>query len=148
MARGRPPGRGKYRPRYARQLREGLRAQGLSVEQVCQLWKITRGTYEYWKQNNPDFEEAHEHGERDFSAFWYSIAVKQATGEMRGYPNHTQFVLERLTNIQLRREEKQREADSPVHTINIRIIEPPALEHRTDGVIEGELLETSIPENA
>lgn len=78
----RPP---KYKKKYAKQLREGLRDNiHMSIEACCKIWGVAKRTYYNWLEVYPEFAEAHEIGERDYNIQLESLIVKNMTGEMKG----------------------------------------------------------------
>jgi len=74
----------KFRPKYSKQLRNGLRADGKSIREICSIWGITKRTYENWRKAHPSFEEAHEIGENDKASWWHKTQRSAATGEIQG----------------------------------------------------------------
>src|ERR1700677_3909182 len=83
-----PPMTGKtrtsqyYKKKYAKELREGLRADGKTIEHCCKLWGICRKSYYNWLREYPDFAEAAEGGEMVFYIYWYELGQNScATGK-------------------------------------------------------------------
>lgn len=75
----------KYKKKYAKQLREGLRDNiYMSVEACCKVWGIAKKTYYNWLDTIPEFAEAAEIGERDYNVQLEAVIVKNMTGEMKG----------------------------------------------------------------
>ena len=76
--------RKKYRPLFAKQLQDGLRRDGKSIEECCIAWGVATSCYYDWKKKYPKFEDAAEIGERDASAFWARKYRAVATGDEKG----------------------------------------------------------------
>ena len=74
----------KYDPKYARQLRKGLRRNGASINKLCQMWDICRTTYNYWIEIHPDFADAVEYGKRDYIVYLEDLAMDVARGDLKG----------------------------------------------------------------
>lgn len=77
-------GNSKYSPKYAKYLRNGLRAEGKTIAEVCRDWKITKVTYNKWVESFPVFKHAHEMGELDYESFWAERYRNTATGVEEG----------------------------------------------------------------
>lgn len=74
----------KYRKKYTKQLLEGLRADGKSIEECCQIWGVNTKTYNNWIEKYPEFKEAAEFGERDKRAWWNKEHRDVASGVKPG----------------------------------------------------------------
>lgn len=74
----------KYRPKFSKDLRDGLRRDGKSVAEVCQIWGISRANYDQWSKSIPIFTEAVEIGNIDCEAFWTKTYRAVACGEQEG----------------------------------------------------------------
>lgn len=77
-------GNSKYKPKYARELLNGLRQDGKSIEEVCSVWGVSRGTYDAWVKTHEKFKTAHEVGELDKIAWWRKVQRDVASGVMNG----------------------------------------------------------------
>ncbi len=77
-------GNSKYRPKYAKDLRNGLRKDGKSLEEVCCLWGVTMMAYSAWRKTHPIFEEAHHIGEQDKTSWWRQVQREVASGARPG----------------------------------------------------------------
>jgi len=60
----------KYKPRYSKALQEGLRKDGLIIEECCLLWGITTPTWYNWIATIPKFAEAAAIAEMDYRAYF------------------------------------------------------------------------------
>jgi len=77
-------GNSKYRPKFAEDLRNGLRKDGLWIKEVCALWGISLKSYYEYIDAHPTFAVAHEQGELDFTCFWATKYRLTATGAAPG----------------------------------------------------------------
>lgn len=111
-----------YRPCFAKQLKEGLRAGGKTIEHCCKDWGTTRQAYYTWVKDIPEFKTAHEYGERDFYIFWYELGLKGCLGEIKLNAGVYNFVMTNLHNWQAKAETKVTH-DEQIKTININVIE-------------------------
>lgn len=78
------PAESKYKKKYAKELINGLRKDGLIIEEICQKWGITAPTYRNWKKEYPEFAEATEIGERDYRCWWAARYRNTAIGVEHG----------------------------------------------------------------
>lgn len=116
----------KYSRKYAKQLKNGLRADGKSINKVCQLWDITRTTYNYWIEHYPEFKTAAEIGQRDFCVFLEDQAMKLALGEVKGNAGMMIFALKNAEGMEWKdKVETNITSDETIHRINISILPPP-----------------------
>lgn len=74
----------KYKPSYAKKLRDGLRATGMSIWEVCREFGITEKTYYNWKAEYTSFADACEIGERDYKIFWHKQYIEGLDGSKNG----------------------------------------------------------------
>lgn len=97
----------KYKPRYTKQLNEGMRAGGMSIEECCVEWGISMPTWYEWIKAYPKFEQAvavadtqyrawlqREYragmtGEKKMNAGMMIFATKQALGWADKVETHT-----------------------------------------------------------
>ena len=82
-----------YKPKYAKQLRNGLRKDGKSIDEVCAIWGVSTDAYRDWRKAHPAFEEAHKQGDRDKRAWWFALQRKVASGEATGNASVINFAL-------------------------------------------------------
>ncbi len=71
----------KYKKKFTKQLKEGIRSQGLSIVELCLMWGITSATYYTWLKEHPEFAEAAEIGDMQQAAWWHRKYRAGATGE-------------------------------------------------------------------
>ena len=74
----------KYKPSYAKKLRDGLRANGMSIWEVCREFGISEKTYYNWKAEYTSFADACEIGERDYKIFWHRQYIEGLDGSKNG----------------------------------------------------------------
>lgn len=121
-----------YKRKFAKQLIEGMRASGKTIEHCCKEWGITRKTYQKWVQQYPEFAEAADQGDQDFYIYWYELGQKGASGQQKINAGVYNFVMTNLHNWQTKTESKQTH-DEQIQTININVIEgrkqPLVIEH-------------------
>ncbi len=123
------PGRivgGKYDKKFARQLMKGLREDGLSIPEVCQLWNINRGTYYRWIEIHPEFKEAHEYGERDVIAFWHKLTRDAASGKIKANAGVICFAMKNIEGIGWKDKlEVTNDGVEQIQRININVLPAP-----------------------
>lgn len=125
----------KYKKKYAKELLDGIRyKEGLSIEKLCWRWGITEKTYHNWRAEYKSFDEAAEHGERDFKVYWYDKLVQ---GVADGKASNGALLKFCAQNVLGWTDKKQIQQDTPTHigTITINQITPPNrdyLEHKED----------------
>jgi len=73
--------RGKYRPRFAKQLAGGMRLTGKTIVQCCLAWGVTRQCYYDWIKEYPKFAEAAELGEMHFQSWAWDKYKEGLSGE-------------------------------------------------------------------
>lgn len=115
----------KYRPKFARELREGLRTDGKSKAECCQHWGITIDNYNQYLQTEPKFKEAHEIGETDWQAWWWRTYRLGASGAKpfvdAGLLKHASKTILGLVD----KVEVKQETPPPVRKITINILSAP-----------------------
>jgi len=82
-----------YKKKYAKQLKNGMRADGKSIEEVCAIWGVSADAYAAWRKVHSEFEEAHRQGDRDKRAWWFQLQRKVASGESPGNAAIINFAL-------------------------------------------------------
>ena len=121
----------KYKSKFAKQLQNGLRKDGLVIEEVCQEWGITPSTYQVWKKEIPEFAEAAETGERDYRCWWARRYRNVATGIEPG--NATMMIMSAKNYLgMVDKQEVQHMHNEQITTIRIERIEsqkPRIIEH-------------------
>jgi len=120
-------GNDKYKKKYAKQLKEGLRDNKfMTINAVCKLWGITKATYYSWIERHPDFKAAAEIGERDYHIQLEEIVIKNTTGELRGNAGSINLI---ATNVLGWNKEEKTDAPKAINKIEIEILQnKPALE--------------------
>ncbi len=123
------PGRivgGKYDKKYGRQLMKGLRNDGMSVEEVCQLWNINRTTYYRWIEIHEEFKEAHEYGERDVMAYWHRLTRAAASGQIKANAGVICFAMKNIAGIEWKDKlEVTNDGLEQIQRININVLPAP-----------------------
>ncbi len=135
----------KYRPKYARELREGLREDGKSVPEVCKLWGISYDNYNKWKQTIPSFAKAVDIGEIDYQAWWAKTYRQAACGEIEGNAGLLKYA---ATNVLgwAEKSEINSHHEEEIRIIEITQIEPPQtriIEHQQALQIENHASEST-----
>jgi Homeodomain-like domain-containing protein len=130
---------GKYDKKFGRQLMKGLRSDGLSIPEVCQLWQINRNTYYRWIEIHPEFAEAHEYGERDVLAYWHKLNRAVASGVVKGNAGVICFSMKNIEGIGWKdKVEVESNGQEQFQKINISILPAPVqalpniIEHEED----------------
>lgn len=114
----------KYRPKFARELREGLRADGMSKSEVCVHFGISLNNYNQWEKSIPAFAEACAIGERDYQAWWAKTYRQAACGEIDGNAGLLKYA---ATNVLgwAEKSESKVSIDEEVRIIEIIEVTPP-----------------------
>lgn len=116
----------KYNTKYARQLMKGLRNDGMSIEEVCQLWSICRTTYNRWVDVHPEFKDAHEYGERDVMAYWHRLTRAAASGQIKANAGVICFAMKNIAGIEWKdKVEVTNDGVEQIQRININVLPAP-----------------------
>ena len=116
----------KYNRKYCKQLKRGLRIEGLSIPEVCQIWGICRTTYNKWVEQYPEFKEAHDHGQRDNAAYWNKLARDVASGKVKGNAGVLCFSLKNVDGVGWQdKVEVNSNTQEQIRQINISILPAP-----------------------
>ena len=103
---------------YTQELTSGLRLEGASVDEVCRIWSITLDEYKQFQRDYPDFQRAHEIGERDYRIFMHGkflenlnspAILKLALAEHLGWSDKKQF---------------DNATDEPITKVQIEVLRP------------------------
>ena len=111
----------KYRPLFAKQLKQGLRKKGWTIDECCEHWNVARGSYYYWVKNNPKFAEAAELGEVHYAAYWSRKYRAVAMGEEKGNAGLLVFGAKNVMGW-AEKTETHITHDEQVKTLNINIL--------------------------
>lgn len=140
----------KYKPSFAKKLRDGLRLtprritqvgdnvvrHGWTIDWICIEWGITEKTYYNWVEEYTTFREAHEIGQVHFRAFLeeeYDLAMynKDVNGGLMKF---------KMQNVNNWSDKKQVEASTKheeIRTVNInRIDSTKRLEEKESNIID------------
>lgn len=117
----------KYSKKFSKELSEGMRLQGWSIEECCYVWGISRRTYYNWLDEYSSFQEAHEIGERDYKIYWH----RDYRDNMDRPAAEKKFAAANILGWTDKKEVKKTSEDR-IQTITINVIEPPkrVLEHQ------------------
>ncbi len=116
----------KYNRKYCKQLKRGLRADGMSIEEVCQMWDICRTTYNNWRELHPEFQVAHEYGNRDCAAYWHRLTRAGASGQLKVNAGIICFALKNIDGIGWQdKVEVNNAGQEQIKQINISILPAP-----------------------
>lgn len=124
----------KCKPKYIKQLLNGLRRDGLSIEEVCQLWGVLPRTYYRWVELYPEFTEAHEAGARDNMIWWQQLGRRGIAGEFRLNAAAYNFTMSNLHGWN-NKVVTETTAQDEIRTININVLpsrEQNALAHQPE----------------
>lgn len=126
--------RSKYKPKYAKELKNGIRRNPdvycgreylCSIERLCWKWGITPRTYYNWVDEFTSFQEAHEIGERDFIVCCQELVEdgmklgKQANAVL------TKFYMQNIgSGMSDKKEITQTIQESKIHRIEIEVLTP------------------------
>jgi len=132
-------GNSKYRPKFAKDLRNGLRKDGKSIEEVCCLWGVTISAYNGWIKAHPTFAEAHQIGEQDKTSWWRLMQREVASGVRPGNAGVINLALKNEAGY-VDKQEVAHTHDEQITTIRIEHIQPPQariIEHeRTENLLD------------
>lgn len=133
----------KYRPKFCKQLLNGLRYEGMSIVEVCHSWGITVKTYYRWIEVHPEFKEAAEYGDRDQQCYWQRLTRSAAEGKVKANAGVICFAMKNIQGIQWQDKiEVNNTSDEQIKQINISILPAPLkaithdiniIEHDSDG---------------
>ncbi len=116
----------KYNRKYCKQLSRGLRIDGTSIAEVCQLWGITRATYYNWIDQYPEFKSAHECGNRDCAGWWHKLSRAAACGKVKANAGIICFAMKNIDEIGWQdKVEVSNVGEEQVKRITISILPPP-----------------------
>ena len=132
----------KYRPKYSKQLREGLRSGGMTKAQCCQKWDIVEATYDNWVNTIPTFAEAVAIGDRDFKIWWEMLGQKGAMGEVKINAGVYCFVMERLNGYTSK--SSVQDAVESIGTININVLQAPQKQLEKIETVDVTPVETNV----
>lgn len=131
----------KYRPKFARELRNGLRAEGMSEAEVCKHFGISKNNYNQWKNSIASFAEAVEIGEIDYQSWWAKTYRQAACGEIEGNAGLLKYAATNVLGWADKSEVKSH------HEEEIRIIEITQIEAPKLNIIEHDLSQPSLLEH-
>lgn len=120
----------KYKKKFAKELNEGLRLTGLSIERCCLKWGITTKTYYNWKEEYTSFADAVEIGERDYKIFWQDAYLEGVKGN-----GNAQLLKTAAANVYGWSDKKvvENKNDAQIHQVEISVLPPPdrtQIEHK------------------
>ncbi len=116
----------KYKSKFCKQLMNGLRSDGMSIPELCQLWGITHPTYYRWKEIHPEFNEAAEYGERDCIGWWHRLTRAAACGQVKANAGVLCFAMKNIEGIGWQdKVEVTNSGKDQINTINISVLPSP-----------------------
>jgi len=127
-------GNSKYRPKFAKDLRNGLRKDGKSIEEVCSEWGVTTTAYYNWVEAHETFKTAHAIGEQDKTAWWRKLQRSVASGARRGNAGVINLALKNEANY-VDKQEVHNSHEEKITTIKIEML-PPRETKQIGNVIE------------
>lgn len=124
----------KYKPRFAKQLLEGLRKDGKSIAECCRLWGVSKDAYYDWLKVHPKFAYAASMAEMDSAAWWHQLNRDVADGSKRGNAGLIQFALKNIEGINWSdKVEVNNTHEEQIHTIQIEVL--PSKQQQLEGRI-------------
>lgn len=115
----------KYKKKFSRQLKMGLRCDGMSIPEVCGEWGISRTTYYNWIDQYPEFAEAHEIGNRDCASWWYKLTRDAASGKVKANAGIICFAMKNVEGVGWADKSEVKSSNSQeIKTININVLPP------------------------
>lgn len=138
----------KYKPRFAKELLDGMRKDGMSIEECCVHWGISRALWYVWVKKYDKFAQAAEFAETQYRAWFQGAYRAGMTGQVRMNAGMMKFAAANILEWRDKAETSVVHQDQ-VHTLNINVLptyqERMALESYND-VIEGVLVESTQEE--
>lgn len=127
-------GKSKYRPKFAKELRNGLRRNPdvycgteylMSIERICWRWGITAKTYWNWVNEFTSFREAHEHAEIDFIVMCQEWVTKEGMKGKHANSILTKYLMSNIgSGMADKKEITQTIDENKIHKIQIEILTP------------------------
>ncbi len=112
-----------YKPRFAKELKEGLRYNnGWTIEQCCKYWGTTRTSYYDWKKDIKEFRIACEIGDQDFYNYCIEKGWDMVEGKTKGNAVVYALLMSHFHGISAKTETKISH-DEQIQTININVID-------------------------
>lgn len=112
-----------YRPKFAKELREGLRYNnGWTIEQCCRHWGTTRQSYHNWKKDIKEFAVAAEIGEQDYYCYCIEKGWDMVEGRVKGNAAVYGLLMSSLHGMSAKTETKVTHEEQ-IKTININVID-------------------------
>lgn len=132
---------GKYKTKFATELKKGLRKDGKSEVECCLKWGVTRQSFWNWKKKYPKFAEAAEIGEMDAAAWWHKLNRDVSAGTKKGNAGLIAFALKNIEGIGWAdKVEVNNHHDEQINVIRIEVL-PTREQMQQLNTIDGELLE-------
>lgn len=133
----------KYKPKYAKELLNGLRRDGLSIEECCVKWGISRGLWYVWCKRYQKFAEAAEFAETEYRAWFQGAYRAGMTGQVRMNAGMMKFAAANILEWREKAETQVVQQDQ-ISTLNINIL--PSYQERLaltndDMIADGEIVE-------
>lgn len=130
----------KYKPKFATMLKNGMRKDGMIIDECCVIWGVSRQSYSNWIKEHPKFKEAAEIAETHYNA-WFARqfrlgmtgAIKMNAGMMTLAAKNILGYVEKV--------EVNNHYDEKVSVIKIEQLPTRAEMQALPEVIEGEILE-------
>lgn len=116
----------KYNRKYCKQLVNGLCRDGMTQEEVCQVWGIDDNTYRNWEKEYPEFARAAKVAERDRACYWHKLTRDVAQGKIKGNAGVICFALKNIKGINWQdKVEINSKSEDMIKTINLNILPAP-----------------------
>lgn len=113
----------KYKTKYAKALKNGARRDGMSIDELCQVWGVSRTAYYNWCAEYPEFAAADEIGNRDAMAWLHKLNRDVMSGKVKGNAGTIIFAMKNLAGWKDKSEVSTTTTEA-VRTININVLPP------------------------
>lgn len=132
-----------YKKRFAKELKKGMRRDGLTIDEVCQIWNIPCSAYERYIKDEPDFSDAHDIGERDFRCHWQASFRSAAQPHKKGNTGIIKIAAASILGY-AEKNKADNSDDEPLRMIKIEIFPRPATLNKPEDIkiIEGEVVQS------
>lgn len=118
--------RDKYRPRYAKQLLEGMCDDGKSILKCCKVWGVSPTAWYHWIEKYPQFKYAVEIAARDRAIYWEDNFEAIASGRKKGNAGCSIFAMKNIKEIGWKENPDIVETkDTTIHRIEIVTLPAP-----------------------
>lgn len=123
----------KYNKKFAKELLDGLRADGKSEVECCLEWGISLETYNQWVLDVAEFATAATFGKMQAAAWCHKKYREIAAGKSPGNAAMMQFAMKNQEYIRWQdKPEAEEVKDEPVGVIQIEVLPQRGLNEQVD----------------